>query len=71
MTDGRLEFVAYLQETRSDLLDDLAKFESGNYQMFAGGGQMSDVTAEWVANLRRRLAKIDKTIGAYKNSPPV
>jgi hypothetical protein len=65
MPKPELEFVAYLTEQRGELLHDLENFEGG-HKMYAGGSELRDVTSEWIASLKRRVAKIDRTIAAYR-----
>ena len=63
------EFIAYLTELRGELERDLAKFESGHWKMYAGGQELSDITAERIASLKRRIREIDSTVLDHREQP--
>lgn len=59
MQDERGLIMAYLTELRGELSRDIDKFKSGAWKLYAGGSELSDVTAERISSLERRIREID------------
>ncbi len=59
----RQRVIEYLQQEQADLERRVGLFECGRCQMWeADGGEPKDVTGEYVAGLRVRIAEIEKIL---------
>lgn len=59
----RQRFIEYLQKEQADLQRRIDHFQAGNCQMWeTSGGRRRDVTEEYAAGLRNRLAEIEKIL---------
>ena len=61
------EAIVYFQEFRGQMAGDLADYQSGiHHTGLLRNGQNIDTTPQTISELRRRIAKTDNLIAAYK-----
>lgn len=62
------EAIVYYQEFRGQMAGDLADYEAGTHYTgeIRSNGERVDTTPQTIAELKRRIAKTDNLIAAYK-----